>query len=159
MPRPGQAKNRKRKRESEMTSKAVGGVARAAPAWSLQTSSISNGNGLLVGRSSTGDSADGIAENHHATMEEAVGAGELEEEYDDEEEVEESDFEVEDEEVVTGVGRKDKSKSKKGNGGAQVLPVADLPDDWEGDIEDGATYLALAMYVLFPYPLLNRGGG
>ena len=26
----------------------------------------------------------------------------------------------------------------------QVLPVADLPEDYAGEIEDGATYLALA---------------
>lgn len=28
-------------------------------------------------------------------------------------------------------------------GNAQVLPVAQLPDDWEGEPMDGATYLAL----------------
>lgn len=27
----------------------------------------------------------------------------------------------------------------------QVLPVAELPDDFDGEAEDGATYLALAM--------------
>lgn len=30
----------------------------------------------------------------------------------------------------------------------RVLPVADLPDDFEGEAFDGATYLALAKYVL-----------
>jgi len=29
-------------------------------------------------------------------------------------------------------------------GSAQVLPVADLPEDFDGEAEDGATYLALA---------------
>lgn len=29
-------------------------------------------------------------------------------------------------------------------GSAQVLPVARLPDDFSGDPEDGATFLALA---------------
>jgi hypothetical protein len=29
--------------------------------------------------------------------------------------------------------------------GAQALPVATIPEDWEGVPEDGAMYLALAM--------------
>lgn len=29
----------------------------------------------------------------------------------------------------------------------QALPVADLPDDFDGEVLDGATYLAVAKYV------------
>jgi len=29
--------------------------------------------------------------------------------------------------------------------GGQALPVAELPDDFEGEAQDGATYLALAL--------------
>ena len=34
---------------------------------------------------------------------------------------------------------------------SRVLPVADLPDDFEGEALDGATYLALAKWVLSPH--------
>ena len=30
----------------------------------------------------------------------------------------------------------------------QVLPVADIDDDWDGEPEDGATYLALVKWVI-----------
>jgi hypothetical protein len=38
-----------------------------------------------------------------------------------------------------------KSRGKAKGEGYQVLPVAELDDDWEGEAEDGATYLALAL--------------
>ena len=41
----------------------------------------------------------------------------------------------------------DESADKSETVGSQALPVADLPDDWIGVPEDGATYLALARWV------------
>lgn len=40
-------------------------------------------------------------------------------------------------------GHSDDHSATAPEGGAQVLPVAQLPDDFEGEPLDGATYLAL----------------
>ena len=42
-------------------------------------------------------------------------------------------------------GQDDASKGKRKGGGYQVLPVAEIDEDWEGEPMDGATYLALAL--------------
>lgn len=40
--------------------------------------------------------------------------------------------------------RRKSRNGKQREKGNRVLPVAELDDDWQGEIEDGATYLALA---------------
>lgn len=42
------------------------------------------------------------------------------------------------------IGQGGGGNTKQKKDGAQVLPVADLPDDWEGEVLDGATYLAVS---------------
>ena len=49
--------------------------------------------------------------------------------------------------------RKRAREDDEGNGDGNVringpvLPVADVPDDFDGEAQDGATFLALAMYA------------
>ncbi|KAK1920907.1 hypothetical protein DB88DRAFT_501463 [Papiliotrema laurentii] len=49
-----------------------------------------------------------------------------------------------------------KSRGKAKGEGYQVLPVAELDDDWEGEAEDGATYLALALRENAKLPTSTR---
>ena len=44
-------------------------------------------------------------------------------------------------------GEDDEAQDGEGFPKAQALPIATLPDDFDGEVEDGATYLALALYV------------
>ncbi|GAA5895976.1 hypothetical protein JCM6882_005577 [Rhodosporidiobolus microsporus] len=49
-----------------------------------------------------------------------------------------------------------KHDAPRGGLGSQVLPVADLEDDWEGDPEDGAQYLALVRREAATHARINR---
>ncbi|GAA6028171.1 hypothetical protein JCM8097_006896 [Rhodosporidiobolus ruineniae] len=49
-----------------------------------------------------------------------------------------------------------KQDAPRGGLGSQVLPVADLEEDWEGDPEDGAQYLALVRREAATHARINR---
>jgi hypothetical protein len=95
------------------------------------------------------------------SMEMVQAAIAVDEDMDDSDEDDENDFEWEDEdgdgviedmpeeEVVASKSRKARNKkSVKEIPTNRVLPVAELPDDFEGEAMDGATFLALSKYVL-----------
>ena len=71
----------------------------------------------------------------------------------EEEEANEEIDDVGEQERPLGAGRRDKGQGKgKGRDhgpgtGPSVLPVAVLGDDWDGEVLDGATYLATVQYV------------
>lgn len=67
-----------------------------------------------------------------------------EEEYEDEDEDEDEEDAEDGYEESRSRSSASRSTSKPRVPGARVLPVADLPDDFEGEAMDGATYLALA---------------
>lgn len=76
---------------------------------------------------------------------------------DEEVEDEEEEDEEEEEEGSSRPRRKDNSnyKGKKKEERipfARVLPVADLPDDFDGEVLDGSTFLAMSKWVPL-YPL------
>ena len=92
------------------------------------------------------------------------------EDFEEEEEVEEEEYEGYEHEEGAGAGEGDDDEegydvpyldqqrdpdnsgyTKKRIPATRVLPVADLPDDFEGEATDGATFLALAKSV--PRPL------
>lgn len=152
MARPGQATHRKRKREAEEAiarAQSWGGSTNTSYDHIPSSSSTSIRASLPTDERPSGYIYTGkqVADLEDEEVGDDVMDEDNEEENGDDDEDEDGDEDFEDEDVeIEGRGSKGKEKGKKEKkGGAQVLPVADLPEDWDGDVEDGATYLALAM--------------